>query len=36
VWAAHEHYRRGTDCAICDTGVCDAFRPTGVLDQQAR
>lgn len=24
---AHEHYRRGTDCATCPTGACTRFRP---------
>jgi hypothetical protein len=27
--AAHEHYRRGTDCALCP-GDCPRYRP--VLD----
>jgi hypothetical protein len=31
VWAAHEHYRKGTDCALCPAGDCDWFRPTGAL-----
>ncbi|WP_345751778.1 hypothetical protein [Microbacterium rhizophilus] len=22
---AHEHYRRGTECAICDVRQCDHF-----------
>ena len=26
VEAAHEHYRRGTDCGICGRDVCAAFR----------
>ena len=25
--SAHEHYRRGSDCALCLTGVCAKFRP---------
>ncbi|SDT19158.1 hypothetical protein SAMN04488543_3261 [Friedmanniella luteola] len=24
--AAHEHYRRGTDCALCAPGACRHFR----------
>lgn len=24
-YAAHEHYRRGTECAICDVRTCSAF-----------
>ncbi|MCU7727371.1 hypothetical protein ODJ79_26875 [Actinoplanes sp. KI2] len=24
--AAHEHHRRGTDCALCDPGACVRFR----------
>ncbi|PKZ63936.1 hypothetical protein CYJ73_19360 [Gordonia terrae] len=24
--AAHEHYRAGTDCALCGTGDCPRFR----------
>lgn len=23
---AHEHYRPGSECALCDEGVCDQFR----------
>lgn len=23
--SAHEHYRRGSDCALCAAGVCDKF-----------
>jgi hypothetical protein len=23
--AAHRHYRRGTECAICESGGCDRF-----------
>lgn len=23
----HEHYRRGTDCALCGVEVCPKFRP---------
>ena len=26
VEAAHEHYRRGTDCGICGRDECPAFR----------
>jgi len=26
VEAAHEHYRRGTDCGICGRDVCASFR----------
>lgn len=29
---AHEHYRRGSECAICDVRVCSAF--TGVAVEQ--
>jgi hypothetical protein len=25
--AAHEHYRQGTDCALCPAGDCPRFRP---------
>jgi len=32
--AAHEHYRKGTDCAICDASTCDRFRGTGVPTAQ--
>lgn len=28
---AHEHYRRGTDCALCGAEVCGRFRGTGVV-----
>jgi hypothetical protein len=24
---AHEHYRKGTDCAVCAAGECIAFAP---------
>jgi hypothetical protein len=24
---AHEHYRRGSDCALCPAGVCAKFTP---------
>lgn len=27
--AAHEHYRRGTDCGACGAAVCEEFRPVG-------
>lgn len=27
---AHEHYRRGTECAICDIRQCSQFRPVAV------
>ena len=23
----HEHYRRGTDCALCGSAVCPRYRP---------
>lgn len=23
---AHEHYRRGTDCALCSAGLCPRYR----------
>ena len=26
VQAAHEHYRRGSDCGICGRDVCGSFR----------
>ena len=26
VEAAHEHYRRGTDCGICGRDACPAFQ----------
>ncbi|WP_160150891.1 hypothetical protein [Microbacterium timonense] len=29
---AHEHYRRGTECAICDVTVCSAFTPVAVAE----
>lgn len=25
--AAHEHYRRGTDCTLCGPQACPRFRP---------
>lgn len=25
--AAHEHYRRGSDCALCGAATCGRFRP---------
>ncbi|MFT4110160.1 hypothetical protein [Propionicimonas sp.] len=25
--SAHEHYRKGTECALCDVSVCGAYRP---------
>jgi hypothetical protein len=25
---AHEHYRRGSDCAICKPGICRRYRRT--------
>jgi hypothetical protein len=27
--AAHDHYRRGTDCGACGAGGCAEFRPEG-------
>ncbi len=24
---AHQHFRRGTDCALCGRGACARFRP---------
>ena len=27
--AAHEHYRRGTDCGACGAAGCEEFRPVG-------
>jgi hypothetical protein len=27
--AAHEHYRRGSDCALCSPGGCVKFRSVG-------
>lgn len=27
---AHEHYRRGTECSICDVTSCSAFTPVAV------
>ena len=29
---AHEHYRRGTECSICDVQVCSAFTPVAVAE----
>lgn len=26
-WDAHEHYRRGTECSICDIRQCSSFTP---------
>lgn len=28
----HEHYRAGTECAICDIRSCSSFTPTVVLE----
>jgi hypothetical protein len=28
--AAHEHYRRGSDCGVCGREVCRAFRAARV------
>lgn len=25
--SAHEHYRRGTDCALCGRDLCPNYRP---------
>ncbi len=27
---AHEHYRRGTECAICDVRACSSFTAVSV------
>jgi hypothetical protein len=27
--AAHDHYRRGTDCGACGAAGCSDFRPQG-------
>jgi hypothetical protein len=27
--AAHEHYRRGSDCGVCGASVCSAYRRRG-------
>lgn len=27
---AHEHYRRGTECSICDIRSCSEFTPVAV------
>lgn len=32
---AHTHYRRGTECAICDVRTCSAFTPMGLGDRVA-
>jgi hypothetical protein len=29
---AHEHYRRGTECSICDVQVCSSFTPVAVAE----
>lgn len=29
---AHEHYRRGTECSICDIRSCSAFMAVSVPD----
>jgi len=29
---AHEHYRRGTECAICDVRACSAFTAVTVTE----
>ena len=29
-YAAHEHYRAGTDCGLCPTGHCPRYRPAGM------
>lgn len=25
--AAHEHYRRGSDCSLCGAATCGRYRP---------
>lgn len=27
VQEAHEHYRKGTDCPLCEPGQCNDYRP---------
>lgn len=41
--AAHQHYRRGTDCGVCGPRLCPGYRPPGwrglliaALDKGAR
>jgi hypothetical protein len=29
--AAHEHFRRGTECVLCEPGSCPRYRRVGVL-----
>ena len=29
-YEAHEHYRKGTECAICDVRSCSAFSAASV------
>ena len=26
-YAAHEHFRKGTECSLCPAGACHQFRP---------
>ncbi|WP_182523491.1 hypothetical protein [Nocardioides dongkuii] len=35
VRAAHQHHRRGSDCALCP-GTCPRFRPHRVLARSER
>ena len=30
-YTAHEHYRPGTECALCQDGGCARYRPAGVV-----
>lgn len=31
-YEAHEHYRKGTECSICDVRVCSAFSAATVAE----
>ena len=30
-FAAHEHFRRGTECVLCEPGACLRYRRVGLL-----